>query len=296
MKKLLFIMNPCAGQKKANRQLPEILDIFCRAGYQVHTYLTAGPGDGKAYVLDHGAEADLIVSCGGDGTFNEVVSGVLEAGHPASVGHIPAGSANDLAVSLGLPTRIMDAAQLVVSGTPRFVDVGRMNQRFFTYVASFGAFTRISYATSQSMKNALGALAYILEGITELSQIRKIRVRVELEGEAPIEDDLIFCSISNGTSMGGVLTLDRNRVDLADGKLELLMIRAPKDVFELTACIRALRSQKYDCRMITFQSVTKARLTMEESLPWTVDGERQDGSESVEVAVLPRAISLIGRG
>lgn len=296
MKNLLFVMNPQAGQKKANRLLPEILDIFCRAGYRVHTYLTAGVGDAARYVREQGHGVDLIVSCGGDGTFNEVVSGVLEGKLAVSLGHIPAGSTNDLAVSLGLPLKILDAARLVVEGVPYPMDIGRMNHRYFTYVASFGAFTRVSYATPQSMKNALGNLAYVLEGITELSQIRKIPVRVEpREGEL-MEEELLFCSVSNTTSVGGILSLDPNRVDMSDGMLELLMIRAPKDVFELTACIRALRTQKYEeSRMITFRSVSGAKLSFGENVTWTLDGEKEDGTNQVEVAVLPCAISLIGK-
>lgn len=296
MKNLLFVMNPRAGQKKANRLLPEILDEFCRAGYRVQTYLTTGPGDAARYTREQGGSADLIVSCGGDGTFNEVVSGVLEGKHMVPLGHIPAGSTNDLAVSLGLPVKILDAARLVVEGVPCPMDIGRLNGRYFTYVASFGAFTRVSYATSQSLKNALGHLAYVLGGVTELSQIRKIPVRVEMQGSAPMEEELLFCSVSNTTSVGGILSLDPQRVDMSDGKLELLMIRAPKDLFELTACIRALQTQKYeDSRMITFRSVSGVKLFFTENVAWTLDGEKEDGANQVEVAVLPCAISLIGK-
>ena len=146
MKKLLFVMNPRAGQRKANRHLAEILAIFNRAGYRVDTYMTAGPGDGVQVVTRRAAEVDLVVCCGGDGTFNETVTGMLQSDIQVPIGYIPAGSTNDFAASLHLPTNPVKAAQAIVEGQPMTYDVGRFGQRYFAYVASFGAFTRASSA------------------------------------------------------------------------------------------------------------------------------------------------------
>ena len=208
MKKILFIMNPYAGMRKANRHLADIIAIFNRAGYDVQTYMTAAPGDCITAVEQKAAGADLIVCAGGDGTFNETVTGLLRSGLDIPVGYIPAGSTNDFATSLKLPTNILDAARLIVEGEPTAYDVGRFGERYFTYVASFGAFTKASYTTPQNVKNALGHTAYILSGIQELSQIRKIHVRFDLDDGNVVEDDFIFGAISNSTSVGGILTLD----------------------------------------------------------------------------------------
>ena len=295
MKKLLFIMNPYAGQRRANRYLADILTIFNRAGYDVTVYMTAGPGDGVQAVLSKASQMDLIVCCGGDGTFNETVTGMLRAGVDVPLGYIPAGSTNDFAASLRLPTNVLEAARAIVEGQPRRYDVGCFGDRYFTYVASFGAFTRASYATPQSVKNALGHTAYLLEGIQELSQLKDVHVRLELDGGRVVEDDFLFGAISNSLSMGGVLTLDPKQVDMSDGKFELLLVRAPQDFTEVSECIRALQTQKYNCRMITFLSTSQVRVTADADMSWTLDGERENGHETVEAKILHHAIQLIQR-
>ena len=178
MKRLLLILNPCSGKKRANRALAEIVSIFNRGGYDVTVYTTAARGDATQVAASRCREFDCVVCAGGDGTFNEVVSGVYAAGSDTPIGYIPAGSTNDFASSLKLPTNILKAAQTIVEGEPVSYDVGRFGGRYFSYVASFGAFTRSSYATPQNVKNALGHTAYVLSGITELSQIRKEHIKM----------------------------------------------------------------------------------------------------------------------
>ena len=295
MKKMLFIMNPFAGQRRANRYLADILTMFSREGYDISVHMTSGPGDGARVVQERAADMDLIVCCGGDGTFNETVTGMIRAGVDVPIGYIPAGTTNDFATSMKLPTNINKAARAILEGTPRQYDVGTFGDRFFTYVASFGAFTRSSYATPQSVKNALGHTAYVLEGIQELSQLKNIHVRMELDEDRVIEDDFLFGAISNSLSVGGVLTLDPKQVDMSDGKFELLLVRAPQDITEVSECLRALQTQKYNCRMITFVSASHVRVTAAEELIWTLDGEREDIRDTVEAKVLHQAIRLIQR-
>ena len=291
MKKLLFVMNPYAGTRKANRHLADILTVFNRAGYQVEVYMTAGQGDGEAIVSRRAKGKDLVVCCGGDGTFNETVSGLLKTGLDIPVGYIPAGSTNDFAKTLGLNDTFIRAANRIVTGSPENVDVGKFGDRYFTYVASFGAFTRASYATPQNIKNALGHTAYLLEGISELSQIKKVPVKMELDDET-VEDDFLFGAICNSTSVGGILTLDPKQVDMADGKFEVLLVRAPRDLSEIAECIQAVQKQKYNCKMITFRSASKVKITAPADMPWTLDREREDGHEAVEAVNLHHAIRI----
>ena len=172
MKKMLFIMNPFAGVKRANRHLADILLTFTQAGYEVITHMTLGRGDATAVAREKGKDVDLVVCCGGDGTLNETITGLLSAGADTPIGYIPAGSTNDFASSMHLSRNLLQAARDIVEGEPHTLDLGSFNGRCFSYVASFGAFTRASYATSQSVKNALGHLAYVLGGIKELPSIR----------------------------------------------------------------------------------------------------------------------------
>ncbi|MBD9185022.1 MAG: YegS/Rv2252/BmrU family lipid kinase [Clostridiales bacterium] len=292
MKKMLFIMNPCSGQKRANRFLPEILSTFNEAGYDVLVHMTAGPGDGDKTVCRLGAGMDAVVCCGGDGTFNDVVSGLLHSGLDVPVGYIPAGTTNDFANSLKLPTDVMEATRAIVDGTPVAYDAGKFGDRYFSYVASFGAFTRASYATPQNIKNALGHTAYVLEGIQELSQLRKEHVRMDIGGRI-VEDDFLFGAISNSTSVGGILTLDPSQVDMRDGLLEVLLVRAPRNLGELTECIQALKSQKYNCEMITFCSAPRVTVYSDPDMPWTLDGEREEGHGEVVVENQHLAVKLL---
>lgn len=294
MKKMLFVMNPYSGIRRANRYLADIISIFNRGGYEVTAHMTAGQGDAIRVVQEKAKEMDLVACCGGDGTFNETISGILRSGADVPVGYIPAGSTNDFAASLKLPANILQAAKDIVEGEPVAYDVGRFGQRYFSYVASFGAFTRASYATPQNIKNALGHTAYVLEGINELSQIRKTHVRMELDGQV-VEDDFLFGAISNSTSVGGILTLDPKQVDMADGKLEVLLVRAPVDLLEISECIKAVQTQKYNCDMITFRSAEKIRVFADPDMPWTLDGEREDGHAEVDVENVHLAIRLMQR-
>ena len=292
MKKMLFIMNPFAGVKRANRHLADILLTFSQVGYEVITHMTLGQGDATAVAREKGRNVDLVVCCGGDGTLNETITGLLSAGADTPIGYIPAGSTNDFASSLKIPTNILKAAQAIVEGEPVSYDVGRFGDRYFSYVASFGAFTRSSYATPQNVKNALGHTAYVLSGITELSQIRNEHVKMEIDGQV-VEGDFLFGAICNSTSVGGILNLDPKQVDMGDGLFEILLVRAPENLGEIHECIQALQSQKYNCAMLTFRSAQKVRIFADPEMPWTLDGEKEDGHETVEVENLHHAIRLM---
>ena len=282
MKKMLFVMNPYAGQRRANRYLADILSIFNRAGYRVESYMTGARGEATDIVRQYAPEMDLVACCGGDGTFNETVNGLLHSKVNIPVGYIPAGSTNDFAASLGLPTNILQAAETVVTGEPSDLDVGKFGDRYFSYVASFGAFTRTSYATPQNVKNALGHAAYILGGISELSQLRTEHVKLQLDDEI-VEDDFLFGAVSNSTSVGGVLSLDPKQVDLRDGKFEVLLLRSPRELGELSECIRAVQTAEYNCKMLTFTPASRITIWANAGMPWTLDGEMEPGHEEVTI-------------
>lgn len=293
MKRLFFVMNPFAGTRKANRVLPQILAEFNRAGYEVIVHITKTQGDACRQVAARAGSMDLVVCCGGDGTFNETVAGLMESGAKIPVGYIPAGSTNDFAASLGLSNNPVEAAKRIVSGTARTYDLGKLGDRYFSYVASFGAFTRASYATPQNVKNALGHTAYLLEGMQEISQVRPIPVRLELDGEV-IEDQFLFGAISNSTSLGGVVSLDPKQVDLSDGLFEVILVRKPQDVSQIAQCIQAVQKQQYNCQMLTFRKVKSVKVYAPADMDWTVDGEREPGREEMEISNLHRAYQLIG--
>ncbi len=292
MKSMLFIVNPNAGQKRVKRYLSDILAIFNQGGYRVEVYITAGQGDAIEVVRTRAPGKDLVVCAGGDGTFNETVNGMLTSGCRVPIGYIPCGSTNDFAASLKLPANVLQAARQIVEGTPVCFDAGLFGGRFFSYVASFGAFTKASYATPQSVKNALGHTAYLLSGIQELSQIRPEHIRMEVEGQI-IEDDFVFGAISNSTSVGGILTLDPNQVDLGDGMFEIMLVRMPRSIAELSECIKAIQNQTYNCAMITFFSAREVKIEADAEMNWTLDGEKELGHSAVTVTNQHHAITIV---
>ena len=295
MKKMLLVVNPCAGTRKINKSMVDVLSVFNRGGYDVQTYITAGPHDAEDAVRQRCGDVDIVVCAGGDGTFNETLAGVMASGCDVPLGYIPCGSTNDFAASLKLSTNVLEAAKDIVEGTPQQYDVGKFDHRYFSYVASFGVFTKTAYSTPQNVKNALGHTAYLLEGIQELSQFKTEHVRFELEDQV-IEDDFLFGAVSNSLSVGGILTLDPKQVDMTDGKFELLLVRAPKNLREVQECLQALQKQTYNCAMMTFLSAKKMKVVASAEMNWTLDGERQDGCEEVLIENLRSAFRLVKRG
>ena len=291
-KTLLLIMNPCAGTKKANRFLTDILVLFGKHGYNNTVFLTEDTGDAKKYAKENAKNFDLIVAVGGDGTFNEVVAGVLKSGADVEIGYIPAGSTNDFANSLKLSRNVLKAAEDIMNGTAKEIDIGSFNGRNFCYVASFGAFSEISYRTPQNAKNSLGYLAYALEGIKDIANLKSIHLRFVADGVV-IEDDFMFGAICNSTSVGGVINLDPKLVDFSDGMFELLLIRMPKDLFELNEIVVALTSKKYNTKMITFASAKEIVVETSENINWTLDGEYAYGEEKITVKNINKAIKFI---
>ena len=292
MKQLLLIVNPIAGTRKAARKLDKIQEIFTQAGYETHTHITARRGDAGQAVKEHGGQMDLIVCCGGDGTLNETVAGILEGGLPVPVGYIPAGSTNDFANSLHLSSDILEAARRITQGQVQCYDLGKFGHHFFNYIASFGAFTAASYGCSQTAKNLLGHFAYILKAAQELPKIHKEHIRLEVDGRV-VEGEYLFGAICNSTSVAGVMSLNPKLVDMRDGKFEILLIRPPKNICELSRCIKALLSQSLDCEMITFLTGTNLKVTANPKLVWSLDGERAEGKKTICIKNLHHQLRLV---
>lgn len=292
-KKVLLIVNPRAGKMTSKIGMFNIVDLFCRNGYIVTVQTTASMGHATELIRKLGKGHDLVVCCGGDGTLNEVISGVLKLGLTIPIGYIPAGTTNDFANSLKLSKRLDTAAKAILNGKPRNLDVGKFNQnRYFSYVASFGAFTGSSYTTPQASKNSIGPIAYILEGIKDVPNIRPCHVKVEVNGML-YEDDYIFGAVSNSTSIGGMVKLDSSLVDFNDGLFEIILIKNPKAPIELRKILISLKNKKYDKDMIVFLKASEATFYMDEPMPWSIDGEFEIGGDIVTIINIPSAITLL---
>ena len=292
MKKLLFIVNPRAGKTKSTAPLFDAVAAFSRAGYLVRVFVTEAGGQARDIAAKWGGQYDLVVCAGGDGTLNETISGLMQLEQRPPLGYLPNGSTNDFAASLHLHTTVATAARAVAGGVPYSLDIGRHNDRYFAYVASFGAFTRSSYSASQAAKNALGHFAYILEGLGDLDSLRPYRCAIDADGEH-FEGDFIFGAVCNSTSLGGLVKLDPKHVSMDDGTLELLLLRMPKTALDLQNIITAMTRMQYDYPGVIFRHVKNVVLTTNENISWSLDGEYAASAPRVEIQCLPGAIELV---
>lgn len=291
-RRALVIVNPYAGMRRSQKNLFEIVDRLCQQDYSVSVQTTAKPQDGTYFVKEYGAAQDLIVCCGGDGTLNEVINGVTEAGLQVPIGYVPAGTTNDFARTLGLPKRVEKCMDRILTGWPRFCDIGHFNSRPFTYIASLGAFTAVSYSTPQRLKNKIGHTAYLLEGVKEIGNISPFEAEVDLNGET-IRGEFVFGSVSNSTSIAGLFRLNQLDVRLDDGEFELMLIRNPKNVIDLNNVVQELVKCKYDPRYVVFTHANSLKIKTSRTLAWTLDGESGGQQSEVSISVRHNAIQLI---
>ena len=292
MKKLLLIINPVAGRNQAQADLFKMVRVFAEHDCEVTVYPTRGPQDCTRKVLADAGRFDLVACCGGDGTLNEMVSGMMQREDHVPMGYIPLGSTNDFAASLHLPSHVEEAALRCVEGTAFHMDVGSLNDRYFNYIAAFGAFTEASYATPQQIKNALGHLAYILEGVKSLGRLQPIHVRITADGES-FEEDYLFGAVTNTVSLGGVLRLDPSRVLLDDGMYELLLVKNPQNPAEAQAMLSALMLQNYDGPLVRMLRASDILFESNHEISWTIDGEFGGSFSTTHILNNKNAVTLM---
>lgn len=291
MKKMLFVYNPKAGKARIKNKLADILDIFARADYEVTVRPTQRRGDAADIVANRDAVYDLVVCSGGDGTLDEVVGGMMQSGFSTPIGYIPAGSTNDFAGSLGLPKNMLHAAEAIVKGKVFACDIGSFNQDVFVYIAAFGLFTEISYETDQAMKNLLGHMAYLLEGVKSLSAIRSSHMKITYEDKV-LEDDFIFGMITNSVSVGGFKRITGKNVKLDDGVFEVTLIRKPKNPVEINNLMVSLLNREIDNNAIYCFRTNKLCCESREPVAWTRDGENGGLHTLVEIENIYRGIQI----
>ena len=291
MKRLLFIINPCSGKGRIRNKLLSVLDIFAKRGYRVETYVTQEALDARRKAVTRGRSADLIVCSGGDGTLNEVVSGMMELKRLPVLGYIPAGSTNDYAA--GLPRRIENAARLAAEGKASPVDVGKFgDDRYFVYIAAFGAFTEVSYLTPQDKKNLLGHQAYMLEAVKSLMDIRGRQMKITWE-EGELEGEFLFGMVTNTTSVGGFKGLVSRDVALDDGWFEALFIRMPKNPLDLSGIVSYLFLKEEDNAFVYRFKTRKLKIAAAEDVDWVLDGEFGGKKREVEIENLEKRLYIV---
>ena len=292
MKKLLFVVNGHSGKGQIKYKLLDIIDIMIKEGYHVQVHTTQEREDATKVVREQAKYYDLVVCSGGDGTLDEAVTGMMQSEVRTPLGYIPAGSTNDFANSLEIPKDMIQAAKTAVLGVPFSCDVGEFNGDYFIYVAAFGIFTDVSYATSQELKNALGHVAYILEGAKRLHTIKSYHMRVEYDGNE-IEGDFLLGMITNSTSVGGFKNMTGKDVKLDDGMFEVTLIHKPKNIIELNTIIASLTNLKDETDLIDSFRADSVKFYSEEEIPWTLDGEFGGDHKEVQIKDHCKAVDIM---
>ena len=293
MKKMLFVFNPHTGSGKLKNHMLDILCRFSAADFEVTVRPTAAAGDARKIVCECAEDYDIVVCCGGDGTMNEVVDGIKLHRPKPVLGYIPGGTTNDFASSLGLPkTDMMAAVDRIISPKKIYpCDFGIFNDRAFTYVAAFGAFTSVSYETPQSVKNMLGYFAYLIEGLQQLPSLQPIHARVECD-EGIFEDDYMLGMVLNSVSVGGFNFPGENKVKMDDGLFELLLVRRPLKLSELAELYASVTSGKFDSHLLTIVRSKHLMFELEAPAAWTLDGEFGGTTDTVEIDVQHQGLLL----
>lgn len=297
MKKLLFVYNPRAGKEMLKPRLSDVLDIFVKAGYEVTVHPTQAYRDAYYQIKEYEVgKYDLIACSGGDGTIDEVATGMMKRREMGKdvvpVGYIPAGTTNDFAKSLHIPRKPLAAADNAVKGVPFPCDIGKFNDSVFVYIAAFGIFTDVSYETDQAVKNVLGHMAYILEGAKRIFNIPSYIIKVEHDGEV-IEDEFIFGMVTNSRSVGGFSNMVGKNIVFDDGLFEVTLIKTPKNPIALQEIIAALLIEQVDTKhMYTFKT-KKITFDSVEEIPWTLDGEFGGEQDYVEIENVQKAMEIM---
>ncbi len=293
-KRALLIINPCAGSNSKRIGALEIVNKFSESDWNTDIKATRCQGDATTIVKEHGENYDMILCCGGDGTLNEVVNGLMKINKKIPVGYIPSGSTNDLAATLGIPAGLGASSALIQSGKKNTYDLGRFNDRYFTYIASFGAATDISYNTPQRMKNLLGRSAYLINGfvirlVPMLKSFKPSRMKIEYD-DGVIEDDFYFGSISNATTIAGLMKLDD--VKLNDGYMELFLVKGLKRNTDALKILKKATKKEYDGEQMVLLRTKKVKITCNEQVPWTLDGEFGGIHGDCEIEVVHNAFEI----
>ena len=291
---LLFIFNPHSGKAQIGNELVTIIDIFTKGGYDVVAHPTQAPRDAYQTILAYGDEYKTVVVSGGDGTLSEAVEGLMSLDNRDSIrlGYIPSGSTNDFAASLGIPSDMEEAARRIVRGKTFKCDIGKFNDTKFNYVAAFGAFTDVAYATPQESKNMLGHMAYIIEGIQRLPKLQSYAMNVTCDGRK-ISGEFILGMVMNSNQIGGIKGESIINADLSDGLFELLLIKAPANILEMQPVIAGILRGDKEGDGFCILKGKEFTFETEDDVQWTLDGEYGGNSRQVSVSVLEKAVNFI---
>lgn len=290
--KCLLIVNPRSGKMKIQNELIHVIKLLNENGYEVTVEVTRYHNHARELVAKLRYVYDLIICSGGDGTLNQVVSGLVDSGKRTSIGYIPSGSTNDYANTLGLSSNILEATTNIINGKPYLLDVGKLDNNYFNYIASFGLFSSVSYSTPQTQKNIFGHIAYILNGLNDLANIKTYHIKGTTTTKE-FEGDYLLGLVMNTTSIAGLFKLDPELVNLSDGLFEILLIKKPKDMIDRGNLVEGLINRDFSNPAFTFLKADSIHFSLDNETSWSLDGEEVKLGKEVDISILHQRLSLI---
>ena len=291
MEKLLFLYNPKSGKGAMNEYLSQAVDYYSKKGFLTSIYATQKPGDGRKKVMEIGKDFDRIVVSGGDGTLDEIISGSIKANIDPIIGYIPTGSTNDFSVSVEISDDIEKAIKTSVKDEPLSIDVGKFENKYFIYVAAFGSLAEVSYDTDQTMKNAIGRLAYVIEGFKSLKNVKSYHMKLDIDGEI-IEGDYMVGAITNSVSVGGFKGITGEDVNLSDGLFEVTLVKSTKNIIQLNEILNELGNANTNSDLLVTRKAKSIKIICDEDVNWTLDGEYGGSLKECKIDVIKQAARI----
>lgn len=290
-KKIMLIVNPFSGRGLSKNTLGVIVSLLCSEGYIVSVFSTELDCP-DALAREYAKDYDSVVCVGGDGTLSGAAAGLMQIDAPPPLGFIPNGTTNDLAATFALSRDPKAAVTAFIKGCPVPLDIGTFDDRYFTYIAAFGAFTGASYSTKQTVKRALGHFAYVIDGLASMPTIRPEHTIVEYD-DGVIEGDYIFGSVTNSTSIGGLVKLDKKTVDLQDGLFEVILVKKPVNMSELGTIIGSILNHAVHSEKVQLLHTRKVKFTFDTDVVWTTDGEHGGKHRELVIENRQHALQII---
>lgn len=293
MKEALFIYNPNSGQKVINAHLPRIVDYLSERGYLASIYATQRPADASDVIMSLGDRFNEIIVGGGDGTLDEVIAAVSKLDTDPLIGYIPTGSTNDFSKSLNIPNDVVKATKVATRGYQKRIDIGKIDDKYFVYVAAFGTIAEVSYNTGQDVKNIFGRSAYIFEGLKQTLPIVNIptyKIEVSVDG-VPIKGEFIHFMVTNSVSVGGFVGITGANVGLSDGIFELSMVRRPQSLSDINKIIFGLTNRKEN-DMLVLRQGSEFEIKTNKKVAWSLDGEYGGSTSHSKISVQQNKIRM----
>ncbi len=296
MKKILLIINNITGNNRNAAHTFDIVRCLSGYGYEVTVYPVFEGSNLQLQDYLQSCRYDRVVCVGGDGTLSRTVNEVMELDQKPVIGYIPAGTTNDFSRNFNLKHDIEEACEVIASECCEVYDLGKFNDKYFNYVASFGPLSAASYSTDQKAKNMFGYAAYVMNGIGSLGEIMSssCHVRVETEDEV-FEGNYLFGALSNSLSVAGMRVNGITREDLSDGLFELTLVKYPENGNELVSIVDSMLNGKYNTGLVEMRKIRSARIYTDSDTEWTIDGNYGGIAEKTEFSVIPSAMRICAR-